>query len=195
MRIRYNNKIFVKDTIKQCTVCDKIFTSQHRTQKFCNKNNIEGMIIPDISLEEYERNYKALFIKYNVSLIFIVTPQTSQDRLRRIDELSTSFIYMVSSASVTGSASEFGQEHIKGFEFIKSQQLTSPILVGFGIHNKSTFSTVCKYFIGAIIGFVLGVLPNPARPTKAINKIGLSNHPFLASIFKFLEALINSFFA
>jgi tryptophan synthase alpha chain len=120
--------------------------------KFCSANNIEGMIIPDISLEEYERNYKSIFEKYNVSLIFIITPQTSPERLRRIDELSTSFIYMVSSASVTGSASEFGKEHITGFEFIKSQQLISPILVGFGIHNNSTFKKVSEYFSGAIIG-------------------------------------------
>jgi len=123
-----------------------------RLLQFCNENNIEGMIIPDISLEEYERSYKTMFENYNVSLIFIVTPNSSPDRIRRIDNLSTSFIYMVSSASITGSASEFNEEHVKGFEYVKSQNVKSPILVGFGIHNKSTFNKVNEYFNGAIIG-------------------------------------------
>ena len=123
-----------------------------RLLQFCEENSIEGMIIPDISVEEYRRNYKSLFEQYGVSLIFIVTPNTSVERLREIDELSTSFVYLVSSASVTGSAGDFGKEHIKGFEFVKSKNLKSPILVGFGIHNNSTFNTVCKYFNGAIIG-------------------------------------------
>jgi tryptophan synthase alpha chain len=120
--------------------------------QFCKANSIEGMIIPDISLEEYERSYQGLFKKYEVSLIFIITPNTSPNRLKRIDELSTSFIYLVSSASVTGSASEFSKEQLDGFAYIKSQKLISPILVGFGIHNNSTFKKVNEYFHGAIIG-------------------------------------------
>jgi tryptophan synthase alpha chain len=120
--------------------------------QFCKENSIQGMIIPDISLEEYERNYQLLFKKYNVSLVFIVTPHTSTERLKRIDNLSTTFIYLVSSASVTGSASEFSKEQVDGFEYVKAQNLKSPVLVGFGIHNNSTFKTVSQYFYGAIIG-------------------------------------------
>jgi len=123
-----------------------------RLLQFCKEKNIEGMIIPDISLEEYERCYKAMFENYGVSLIFIVTPNSSPERIRSIDNLSTSFIYMVSSASVTGAASEFNEEHVKGFEYVKSQNINSPVLVGFGIHNKSTFKKVNEYFNGAIIG-------------------------------------------
>lgn len=120
--------------------------------QFCQENEIEGMIIPDISLEEYERNYKTRFEHYGVSLIFIVTPHSSPERIKRIDALSTSFVYLVASASVTGGATEFNAEHLKGFEYIKKQNLNSPVLVGFGIHNNSTFKTVNDYFNGAIIG-------------------------------------------
>jgi len=120
--------------------------------QFCQENSIEGMIIPDISLEEYERSYQVLFEKYKVSLVFIITPHTSSERLKRIEELSTTFIYLVSSASVTGSSSEFSEEHIKGFEYVKTNTLQTPILVGFGIHNKSTFKKVNEYFNGAIVG-------------------------------------------
>lgn len=120
--------------------------------QFCKDYNIEGMIIPDISVEEYKRNYKSLFEQYEVSLVFIVTPNTSAERMAEIDKLSTSFVYLVSSASVTGAAGEFGSEHISGFEYVKSQNLKTPVLVGFGIHNNSTFNTVCQYFNGAIIG-------------------------------------------
>lgn len=120
--------------------------------QFCKDQNIEGMIIPDISIEEYERNYKSLFELYNVSLVFIATPNTSVERLKKIDELSTSFIYLVSSASVTGAAGEFSEVHTNGFKRVKNVNLNSPILVGFGIHNKSTFETVCSFFNGAIIG-------------------------------------------
>jgi len=119
---------------------------------FCEENSIQGLIIPDISIEEYQRNYQLLFEKYKISLIFIITPNSTPSRLKLIDELSTTFIYLVSSASITGSASEFGAEHIKGFETIQAQKLNTPILVGFGIHNHSTFKTVCSYFYGAIIG-------------------------------------------
>jgi len=120
--------------------------------QFCNEQHIEGMIIPDISVEEYKQNYKSIFEKYGISLIFIVTPNTSIKRLNEIDELSTTFTYLVSSASVTGAAGEFGKEHIKGFEYIKTQNLKTPVLVGFGIHNKNTFNIVCQYFNGAIVG-------------------------------------------
>jgi len=120
--------------------------------QFCQDNSIEGMIIPDISLEEYERSYQSLFEKYSVSLVFIITPHTSSERLKRIDKLSTTFIYLVSSTSVTGSASEFSETHLEGFENIKSNTLNTPILVGFGIYNNSTFKKASEYFYGAIIG-------------------------------------------
>ncbi len=120
--------------------------------KFCQEHHIEGMIIPDISIEEYERNYKGLFEQYNVSLVFIATPDTSVERLKKIDDITSSFIYLVSSASVTGAAGEFFDLHLNGFQQVKNVKLNSPILVGFGIHNKSTFNAVCLYFSGAIVG-------------------------------------------
>ena len=141
--------------------------------KFCQKNQIEGMMIPDISVEEYKRNYKVLFEAHNVSLIFIITPNTSKNRLIEIDNLSTTFIYLVSSTTITGSVSDFGEEHIIGFESIKSNQLKSPILVGFGIHNKSTFNTVCNYFNGAIIGsaFIRFVSKTNAKVNDFVKEI------------------------
>ena len=101
---------------------------------------------------EYESHYKALFAKYGISNVFLITPQTSEERIRKIDGLTDTFIYVVASASITGAKGEISQGQINYFERIKAMNLKSTLVVGFGISNNSTFSTVCKYVNGAIIG-------------------------------------------
>lgn len=120
--------------------------------KKCQLSGVDGLIIPDISVEEYELNYKQVFDKYEVPLTFLVTPKTSQQRLEKIISHSSTFIYYVSSASTTGKTGEFSEEQKTDFERIQNEQIELPILMGFGIHDANTFKTACDYFNGGIIG-------------------------------------------
>lgn len=128
---------------------------QYGVEEFCKKCaeiGIDGLIIPDLPVKEYTENYKAIFEKYNLINVFLITPQTSDERIRFIDEISEGFIYMVSSASVTGSKNTFGNTQNDYFKRIESMKLKSPQIVGFGISNSDTFKQATKYAKGAIIG-------------------------------------------
>lgn len=120
--------------------------------KKCQETGIDGLIIPDLPLEEYELHYKKIFQKYDLLPVFLITPQTSEDRIRAIDAVSDGFIYMVSSASVTGSTGGFGDEQKSYFERISKMRLKTPLIVGFGIKDAETFTEATKYSSGAIIG-------------------------------------------
>lgn len=113
---------------------------------------IDGIIIPDLPMYEYEQIYKKQFEKYQLENIFLITPQTSPERIQKIDELSNSFIYVVSSNSITGGKSNIADAQIQYFQRIKDMQLKNPTVIGFGIKDKSTFDTACVYANGAIIG-------------------------------------------
>jgi tryptophan synthase alpha chain len=128
---------------------------QFGVENFCKKCaevGIDGLILPDLPLAEYEEHYEEIFKKYNLINIFLITPQTSEERIRQIDNASEGFIYMVSSASVTGSSEGFGAEQTNYFERIASLSLTNPQIVGFGINNSETFLQSTKSAKGAIIG-------------------------------------------
>ena len=128
---------------------------QFGIEKFCQKCaevGIDGLIIPDLPLYVYETEYKAIFEKYNLKNIFLITPQTSDERIAQIDAISDSFIYMVSSAAVTGSQSGFGDEQINYFKRIADLNLKNPQIVGFGIKDHETFAQATKHQKGAIIG-------------------------------------------
>ena len=120
--------------------------------KKCVECGVDGLIVPDISVEIYQKDYENLFKAYGIPLIFLITPQTSAERINKIDILSQSFIYLVSTASVTGSAGAFSKEQVQHFDRISKLGIKAPVLVGFGIHNAQTFDEVCRYFDGAIIG-------------------------------------------
>jgi len=120
--------------------------------KKCKEVGVDGVILPDLPLAEYEEHYAEIFKMYGLFNIFLITPQTSEERIRKIDAASEGFIYMVSSASVTGGAVGFGQEQEKYFQRIASMQLTSPLIVGFGIVDSETFKQATKETNGAIIG-------------------------------------------
>ena len=118
----------------------------------CKETGIDGLIIPDLPANVYANEYKDLFEKYGILNIFLITPQTPDDRIRYIDSVSSGFIYMVSSAAVTGGSNDFGivQEHY--FKRINDLNLKNQQIVGFGINNKTTFEQATKYAKGAIIG-------------------------------------------
>ncbi|MDP2686060.1 MAG: tryptophan synthase subunit alpha [Aequorivita sp.] len=128
---------------------------QFGVENFCGKCaevGIDGLILPDLPLAEYEENYAAIFKKYGLINIFLITPQTSEERIQQIDSASEGFIYMVSSASVTGSATGFGNEQNDYFQRIALMKLKNPLVVGFGINNAETFQQATKHTSGAIIG-------------------------------------------
>jgi len=128
---------------------------QFGVENFCRKCKevgIDGLIIPDLPMDVYIEEFKSVFEANSLHNIFLITPQTSDERLRVIDDISSGFIYMVSSNSTTGaktSVSEF-QKHY--FERVNSLQLKNPRLIGFGISNAETFANACQYANGAIIG-------------------------------------------
>ena len=138
----------------------------------CHENGIDGLIIPDLPLEIYLSEYKSIFEKYHLANIFLITPQTSEQRIREIDKNSNSFIYMVSSASVTGSTDGFGDKEMNYFERISNMDLKNPQIIGFGINNKTTFDQATKFQNGAIIGsHFVNFLKNSGSVEKYIGSI------------------------
>jgi len=128
---------------------------QYGVEAFCKKCQeigIDGLILPDLPLEEYKELYKPIFDKYGLNMIFLITPQTSDERIREIDRYSQGFIYLVSSASTTGAKSGFGQQQTDYFKRIANMGLSNPLIVGFGISNAETFQAATKHCSGAIIG-------------------------------------------
>lgn len=128
---------------------------QYGVDKFlddCVKTGIDGLIIPDLPLLEYEQFYKDKLTDRNISISFLITPQTEESRIHKVDALSTGFIYVVSDSSITGMKTGISSQQISYFERIKSLQLSTPQLIGFGISDRESYLTASKYANGAIIG-------------------------------------------
>jgi tryptophan synthase alpha chain len=128
---------------------------QYGVEAFCKKCSeigIDGLIIPDLPVDVYNDLYKPVFEKYGLINVFLITPQTSIKRINFIDSISNGFIYMVSSASVTGSQSGFGTEQTRYFKRVADMNLNNPQIIGFGISNNETFKQATEYAQGAIIG-------------------------------------------
>jgi tryptophan synthase alpha chain len=127
---------------------------QYGFEKFCHEAKscgISGIILPDLPINEYENEYKKIFEDNDLSFIFLITPETSEERIRKIDSISNGFIYAVSSSSITGKDTNMNEQK-NYFERIKNMNLKNKILIGFGIKNHQTFQEACKYAAGAIIG-------------------------------------------
>jgi len=118
----------------------------------CKEVGIDGVILPDLPMQEYAEMYQVTFEEYGIYNIFLMTPQTSVKRVLQINNASKGFIYMVSSASITGAKQEVSQAQIDYFERIQKMKLSVQRLIGFGISNKETFDNACQYASGAIIG-------------------------------------------
>jgi tryptophan synthase alpha chain len=152
---------------------------QYGVEAFCKKCQeigIDGLIIPDLPVDVYHDHYKVIFEKYGLINVFLITPQTSDERIRYIDSISNGFIYMVSSASTTGAQSGFGEEQTKYFERISKMTLKNPQIIGFGISNNETFTQATQYAKGAIIGSAF---------VKYVTNEGID------SIDKFVNSIIN----
>lgn len=113
---------------------------------------VDGLIIPDMPLYEYEEQYKDLFRAANLCNTFLISPTTSEDRIRRIDAVSDGFIYAVSASSTTGAKGDFTSDQVDYFRRLQGMQLNNPFLIGFGISDRSTFSKASTYGAGAIVG-------------------------------------------
>jgi tryptophan synthase alpha chain len=127
---------------------------QYGFEKFCAEASavgIDGLILPDLPEYEFEMEYGAIIKKYGLDFIFLVTPETSTERIQQLDNLSTGFLYAVSSSATTGKDKDFNSVE-KYLEQLHSMQLKNPVLVGFGIKDRNTFESACKYANGAIIG-------------------------------------------
>jgi tryptophan synthase alpha chain len=127
---------------------------QYGFEKFCAKAaevGIDGLILPDLPMYEFETEYGEIISKYGLKFIFLVTPETSEERVRMLDRLSSGFLYAVSSSSTTGSEKSFEQQ-MGYFRKLQEMHLNNPVLIGFGIKDSETFNAACKYANGAIIG-------------------------------------------
>lgn len=139
---------------------------QFGVEKFCQKCaevGVDGLILPDLPMAEYLSEYKGTFEKYGLYNIFLITPQTSDARIRYIDEHSHGFIYMVSSASTTGAKTGISEDQEAYFERINSLQLKNPRLIGFGISDRESFLKASQYASGAIIGSAFVKLLSSAK--------------------------------
>ncbi|GAA4133163.1 tryptophan synthase subunit alpha [Sphingobacterium kyonggiense] len=128
---------------------------QYGVENFCKKCKevgVNGTIIPDLPMYEYEELYENIFQENGISNIFLVTPQTSDERIRKIDKLSSSFIYLLSSNATTGTQLNIQDQSERYFQRIKDMDLDNPVVIGFGIHNKDTFQKATTYAQGAIVG-------------------------------------------
>lgn len=145
-------------------------------ESFCRKCvecGIDGVIIPDLPFKDYEETYKPIADRYDIRVIMLITPETSETRVREIDEHTDGFIYMVSSAATTGAQKDFDAQKQAYFKKIQDMHLRNPRMVGFGISNKQTFDAACANSSGAIIGsrFVTLLNEHEGDAEKAITQL------------------------
>ncbi len=123
---------------------------------------IDGLILPDLPPQVFEKDYQQLYAKYGIDPIFLITPQTTDERMRYLDGLSQGFLYAVSSSSTTGSEASFNTTHLAYFERLQQLKLRNPIMIGFGISNQKALETVFSFTSGAVVGsaFVKNIREN-----------------------------------
>lgn len=151
---------------------------QYGFEKFCADAaavGVDGLIFPDLPEYEFETEYGAIIKKYGLDFIFLVTPETTEERVKKLDSLTTGFLYAVSSSATTGGNTDFGLVE-KYLQRLQSYQLKNPILVGFGIKDKTSFDAACKYSNGAIIGSAY------IKALETANNVEETTKQFLSSI-------------
>jgi len=150
---------------------------QYGFEKFCKEaaeTGIDGLILPDLPEHEFETAYGDLIRKYGLDFIFLVTPETSEERVRKLDKLSSGFLYAVSSSSTTGGKNVLS-DTTAYLQRLKKMRLQNPVLVGFGIKDRPGFETACIYADGAIIGSAYIKTLEQAPDVKAATKSFLSS--------------------
>ena len=140
--------------------------------KKCQECGIDGVIIPDLPFKDYMNEYRPVADKYGLHVIMLITPETSEERIRQIDEHTNGFIYMVSSAAVTGAQKEFNAQKQAYFQRIEQMHLRNPRMIGFGISNKNTYEAAAAHAAGCIIGSkFVSLLEEEKNPEKAIDRL------------------------
>ncbi len=139
---------------------------QYGFENFCRDAagiGIDGLILPDLTPEVYETQYQSIFEKYKLKNILLVTPRTSDERIRKIDSLTNGFVYAVASSSTTGNAVTDTEKQQQYFAHLKAMNLKNPFIIGFGISTYAHFNNACKYAAGAIVGsaFIKHISANP----------------------------------
>lgn len=145
---------------------------QYGFERFCadaSACGVDGLILPDLPVREFETEYAPIIRRYGLDFIFLITPETSGERIRKIDTLSTGFIYAVSSSSTTGKDKDFSAVE-SYLHRLQQMQLENPVLVGFGIKDRDTFQSACKYASGAIIGSAYIHALNESREIEKTTK-------------------------
>ena len=138
----------------------------------CVKCGASGAIIPDLPFDDYMNDVKPIADKYDLRIIMMITPETSEERIRFIDEHTDGFIYMVSSASITGKQNSFGDAKLEYFKRIDAMKLKNPRMIGFGISNKQTLENAQEYAAGAIIGSkFVSLLNEKGNPKDAVDAL------------------------
>jgi tryptophan synthase alpha chain len=127
---------------------------QYGFERFCAtaaEAGVDGLILPDLPIYEFETEYGAVIRRYGLDFVFLVTPETSEGRIRQVDALSSGFLYAVSSSSTTGKDKDMGEQEAY-FARLQQMRLRNPVLVGFGIRDRGSFEAACRHANGAIIG-------------------------------------------
>lgn len=138
----------------------------------CRECGIDGVIIPDLPFKDYMNDFKATAEAYDIKMIMLITPETSEERIRLIDDHTDGFIYMVSSAAITGAQKDFNEQKLAYFRRIEALQLHTPRMIGFGISNRQTFESACAHASGAIIGSrFVSLLEEERDPERAIQRL------------------------
>lgn len=138
----------------------------------CQRAGIDAIIVPDLPWEDYLADFKELSRKYGIPLVMLITPETSDDRIRRIDDGCDGFIYMVSAASTTGTRDSFGEQEQRYFGHVNNLGLKHNRLIGFGISNPGTFRDACTYSSGAIVGSLfIKCLDRQSIPADAVSDL------------------------
>ncbi len=138
----------------------------------CAEVGVDGAIIPDLPFREYEEHYRDIALRHGLKVIMLITPETSEERVREIDRSTDGFIYMVSSAATTGAQRDFDSQKRAYFSRVEAMRLRNPLMVGFGISNKATFQAACEHASGAIVGSrFITLLEEEGDPDKAIRRL------------------------
>jgi len=140
--------------------------------KSCVDSGVSGFIFPDLPFDDYLRDVKPIADRYDLRVIMMITPETSEERIRMIDEHTDGFVYMVSSAGVTGAQKDFNEQKLEYFKRIDDMKLKNPRMIGFGISNKQTLENAQKYASGAIIGSkFVGLLNKTGNPVESVAQL------------------------
>ncbi len=140
--------------------------------KSCVESGVSGFIFPDLPFDDYLRDVKPIADRYDLRVIMMITPETSEERIRMIDEHTDGFVYMVSSAGVTGAQKDFNEQKLEYFKRIDDMKLKNPRMIGFGISNKQTLENAQKYASGAIIGSkFVGLLNKTGNPVESVAQL------------------------